>query len=289
VNLPMSSVPAPATSAIARSATARSRSEIAGVSTSLLPAPGAGGMSGTEDALSMMYSLVAKQGEITQALGQDGAQNTKKIEDINLSQEASAEAQQAQAEANQGGFWNDILSVVKDIGEIAGAVAAAAATVFTCGAAGVAVVAVAAVLLSAGAVVSATHCLGKDSAYFGLGMEVAGSIMTMGATSGTVATTALTEVAQTVGTVAQVTSGAAAVVGGIATVKIAKFESESEDAAADVQQAVNAINQQSRMMSELIDGMKTAAKSNQNALQIIAGAAHTCGQTSVIAASGGKA
>jgi hypothetical protein len=262
---------------------------IAGVSTSLLPEPGAGGLSGTEDALSMLYDLVAKQGEMTQALGQVSVANSEREQQTQLSQEKAAEQAQAQAEADSGGFWHDICSVFEDIGKALGVVAAAAATVFTCGTAGIAAVAVAAVMISAGAVVSATKCLGKDSAFFGMGMEVVGSIVTMGAASSAVATSVLGQVAQGVNAAATIAGGACDVMTGVSSIEVGKFESESEDDAADVQQALNQINQQSRMMNEVIDGLKSAQESNKNALQLVAGAAQTYGQTSVIAASGGKA
>jgi hypothetical protein len=272
-------------------------SAIAGVSTSLLPEPGAGGLSGAQDALSMMYDLVAKQGEITLALGQISVQNAGREQQAQLNQETQAEQKQEQAEANQGGgFWHDILSIFPDIGKILGIVAAAAATVCSFGTAGVAAVAVAAVLISTGFVVSETHCLGKDSAIFGMGMEIAGSIVTLGAASTAVASSAASSVAQAVNTAAKVVSATAEAAGGVCDIGVGvagieegKFESESEDAAADVEQALNQINQQSRMVSEIVDGLKNAQDSNKNALQIIAGAAHTYGQTSAIAASGGKA
>jgi hypothetical protein len=276
---------------------ARTPTSIAGVSTSLLPEPGAGGLSGTQDALSMMYDLVAKQGEITLALGQISVSNAAREQATQLDQERQAELSQQQAEASQsGGFWHDILSILPDIGKILGVVAAAAATVCSFGTAGVAAVAVAAVLISTGFAVSETHCLGKDSAIFGMGMEVVGSLVTLGAASTAVASTAASSVAQAVATTAkavsvsaQVAGGVCDVASGVAGIEEGKFESESEDASADVQQALNEINQQSRMVSEIIDGLKSAQESNKNALQIVAGAAHTFGQTSAIAASGGKA
>jgi hypothetical protein len=279
---------ATATLAVTQVATGAAR-RIAGVSTSLLPEPGAGGLSGTQDSLAMMYDLVAKQGEITLALGQATVTDESRQEQAQLNQERHAEQAQEQADANAGGFWHDICSIFEDIGKIAGVVAAAAATVVTCGTAGVAAVATAAVLISAGLVVSATRCLGKESGFFGMGLEVAGSILTMGAASSVVASNALSSVAQVVNSAAQVTSGVSTVATGVATVEVDKFESESEDDGADVQQALNAINRQGRLVSEIVEGLKSSQQSNQNALKIIAGAAQTYGRTSALAASGGKA
>ena len=113
--------------------------------------------------------------------------------------------------------------------------------------------------------------------------------MTMGAASGAVASTALTEAVQTVSTVAQLTQGTATILAGVATTEVGKFQGESEDDAADVQEAVDAINQQSRLVNDLIAGLKSSQESNKNALELIAGAAQTYGQTLTTAASLGKA
>jgi hypothetical protein len=260
---------------------------------SLLPEPGAAGLSGTQDALSMLYSLVANQGQVTLAIGQNAVTAAQREQNAQLEQEKQAELAQEQAEANQGGFWHDLLSVAEDVAKVAGVIvavaAAAVATVCTCGTAGIAAVAIAATLISAGAVVSATHCLGKYSDLIGMGMEVAGAILTMGAASDAVASNALAATARTVGVVAQVTGGAATVVGGIASIEVGHFQSESEDDAADVQQALDRMNQESRLISDVVAGLKTSQESNQNALKIIAGTANVYDQTIALEASSGKA
>jgi hypothetical protein len=258
---------------------------IAGVSTPLLPEPGAGGLSGTQDALAMMYDLVAKQGEMTLALGQMSASNAQRQQLTELSQERAAEQQEQQAEANQGGFWSDLLGVFEDIGKVVGLVAAAAATVCSFGTAGVAATAVAAVLISTGFVVSETHCLGKDSGIVGFACEIGGAVVTMGMTSGAVASNAVSSAAKAVNVAATAASGVCDVGAGIATCEEGKFESECEDAAADVQQALNRIQQDGRLISDVISGLKNAQESNNSALQIVAAAAQTYGQTSVAAAS----
>jgi hypothetical protein len=265
----------------------------AGAAASLLPEPCASGLSGAQDALSIMYSLVAHQGQVTLAIGESAITAARREQDAQLQQEKQAELQQQQAEADQGGFWHDLLSVAEDVAKVAGVVvgvaAAAVASVFTCGTAGIAAVAIAATLISAGAAVSATHCLGKYSDYIGMGMEVVGSIVTMGTASGALASSAVTQVAHAVNTVATVTEGAATVVAGVATVEVGHFQSESEDDAADVQEALNMMNEDSRWVNDVITGLKTSQESNQNALKILAGAAKTYGQTITLAASSGKA
>jgi hypothetical protein len=241
----------------------------------------------------MMYSLVAMQGQLAMAIGENSVASATRDQQTQLALEKQAELAQEQAEANQGGFWHDLLSVAEDVAKVAGllvaAAAAAVATVCTAGTAGIALVAIAAVLISSGAVVSATHCLGQDSAYFGMGLEVAGSILTMGAASSAIASTAVTQVAQTVSGVAQVTQGVATVVVGASSIEVGKFQSESEDDAADVQQALNLMNQQGRRVNDLIAGLKSTQESNESALQLIASAAQTYGQTLTTAGSGGRA
>jgi len=261
---------------------------------SLLPEPGAAGLTGTEDALAMMYSLVAKQGEVALALGENGVAAATRDQDAQLALERQAELAQQQADANQGGgFWHDLLSDAEDVAKVAGIVvavaAAAVATVCTAGAAGIAIVAVAAVLVSSGAAVSATHCFGKDSEAIGIGMEVAGSVLTMGAAASTLSATALTQTIQAISTVSQATQGAAMVLAGISSIEVAKFQGESEDDAADVQQALNKMNEQGRLVSDLLASMKSYQESNKTALKLVAGAAQTYGQTLSSAASEGKA
>jgi hypothetical protein len=259
----------------------------------LLPEPGPAGLSGTQDALSMLYELVANQGQVAMAIGENAVTSAQRDEDAQLQGEKQAELAQQQAEANQGGFWHDLLSVAEDVAKVAGIVVAvaavAAASVCTCGAAGIAAVVIAATLISAGAVVSATGCLGKYSDYIGMGMEVAGSILTMGVASGALASNAVTAAAHTVSTVAQVTAGAATVVAGVSTIEVGHFQGESESDAADVQQALNLMGQDSRLVNDIIVGLKSSQESNQSALKIIAGAAQVYDQTTILAASSGKA
>jgi hypothetical protein len=259
----------------------------------LLAEPGAGGLNGTQDALSMLYSLVATQSNLAMTIGENGVASAEKSQQTQLALEKQAEIAQEQAEADQGGFWHDLLSVAEDVAKVAGivvaAAAAAVATVCTAGTAGIAIVAIAAVLISAGAVVSATNCFGKDSQIIGMGMEVAGSILTAGVAASALASTTISEATQAVSSGAQVVEGVATVVAGISSIEVAKFQSESEDDAADVQHALNTMNQQSRIVNDLIAGLKSTEESNKNALQLVAGAARTYGQTLTAAASGGKA
>jgi hypothetical protein len=262
---------------------------------SLLADPHASGFGSdaAENAMSMMYTLIAREGQFSLAIGENAITTARNEQNVQLQQEKQAELAEQQAEANQGGFWHDLLSVAEDVAKVAGIVvgvaAVAAASVCTCGAAGVAAVVIAATLISAGEVVSATGCLGKDSDYIGMGMEVVGSVITMGVASGALASDALTEVAHTVSTVAQVTGGAATVVAGASTIEVDHFQGETEDDAADLQQAIDAVGTQGRMIDDLLASLKDSEKSNQNALKLIAGADKTYGQAMILAASAGKA
>jgi hypothetical protein len=260
---------------------------------SLLPEPGAGALDGTQDALAMLYTLVAHQGEMSMAIGESAVAIAQREQSTQLQEEKAAEIAEEQAEASQGGFWHDLLSIAEDVAKVAGILvgvaAVAAASVCTGGAAGVAIVATAATLISAGAIVSATHCLGKFSDYFALGAEIVGSALTLGATSGAVASSALADAAHTVGTAAQVTQGAASIAGGVASIELGHFQSEGEDAAADVQQALNSMNRESRLVDDIITGLQASQQSNKNALKLVAGVAHTYGETMSFAGSLGKA
>jgi hypothetical protein len=274
-------------------------------STSLLPEPGARGLDGTQDALAMLYSLLAKQGQLSLTIGESSVTSTQKEQDAQLDQEKQAQLAQQQAEASAGGFWHDLLSVAETVAKVAAVVvavaAAAVATFFTGGAAAVGIVTIAAVVLSAGgALVSATQCFGKLSDYFGLGMEAVGAVLTLGMSTGVIASSAaadatqasastLATVTKTVGTVAQVTAGVSTVTEGVSSIEVAKFQSDSEDDQADVQQALDMINQQSRTVDLVIAGLKSTQESNQKALELVAGAAQTYGQTLTTLASMGKA
>ena len=183
---------------------------------SLLPEPGAGGLDGIQDAMSMMYELVARQGEMSLESGETAVDAGARAEQVTGErQDAAIEQEEAdEAKMNSHGFLADLESLAPKIAEYLGiaaaAVGAAALTVASCGTGGIAVAAVVVAVSATGMVASDTHCFGKDSAYIGLGLELTGAVFSLGASSGMVASGAL----QTVSAVADGASGAADVVAG---------------------------------------------------------------------------
>ena len=255
---------------------------------SLLPAPGAGGLDGVQDAMGMMYQLVSQQGQLSLSTGEAGVTTATKNQQAELSRERAAlqKEEAAEAAANDGGFWADLESLAPKIAEYVGiavaAVAAAAATVFTCGAAGVAIAGIAVALSATGMVVAKTGCLGKYSGLIGAGLEVVGSVMTCGASSGVAASGAV----QTAVSVGGMVSGGASVVAGVAAVVTANQQADVVDDTAAVQQAMQQITRDARMMSDLVAGLQDTQKSNKNALKILAGAAQTYNQSLTLEAAG---
>jgi len=295
---------------------------------SLLPDPGSPGLDGTEDAMSLMYELVAKQGQSSMATGQIGVDaQTRSQQGQRARQEAALQQQEAdEAKLDTGGglfgaichafvdvgkdllegnlvtlpvdSTSDLVNMVDDphfvaqleavapevaeyVGVAAAIVGAAALTVASGGTAGIVVAAVVIGLSASGTVVAKTQCLGKDSAYIGLGLEAAGAALSLGASSGVAATGAL----GTASSVVSGASGAADVLAGASTVVVGHEQADVLDDTADVQQATVAMNRSARMVADLVAGLKEAQTSNKNALQVLAGAAQTYDQTLTLASA----
>ena len=255
---------------------------------SLLPAPREGGLDGVQDAMGMMYELVSQQGKLSLSAGETSIAGATRDQNAEIDRERAAlqKEEAAEAAANAGGFWADLESLAPKIAEYVGiavaVVAAAAATVFTCGAAGVAIAAVAVALSATGMVVAKTGCLGKYSGLIGAGLEMVGSVMTCGATAGMAASSAV----ETAVMVGGMVSGGASVVAGVATVVTGNEQADVLDDTADVQQAMQLINRDARLMNDLVAGLKDTQQSNRNALKILAGAAQTYNQSLTLAAAG---
>ena len=297
-------------------------------SASLLPDPGAGGLDGVQDAMSMMYELVAKQGQSTMATGEDGVTSATKTQQADSQQQAAALKQQEadEAKANSGGgLFGEICNVFSDIGRdlehgditdipvdavsdtvnivdnpnllsqleqlapqvaeyvgvAAAVVGAAALTGATAGTAGIVVAAVVIGLSASGMVAEKTHCFGAASAYIGMGLEVAGAITSFGASSAMVADSAMTTASAAV----DAASGTSDVLAGASTIVVGHEQAAVVDDTADVQQATMAINRNARLVSDIVAGLKSAQQSNTNALQALAGASQTYGQTLTLASA----
>ena len=299
---------------------------------SLLPSPGTSGLDGVQDALTMMDSLVSKQGNLGLKTGEVSVQDATRNEKIEQAEEEDAVKQEEAEEAQMnsgGGLFAEIGHAFEDIGKdllegnivglcvdpiqdgvnivdnpnfpqqlaavapeiaeyvgiAAAVIGAAAITACTGGAGGVAVACVIVALSASGAFVSKTQCFGKDSAYIGLGLDVASVVVSCGASVGGLAGGA----AGTATAVADAATGAADIGAGISTVVTVNEQADVLDDAADVQAAMALMNRNARLVSDLIDGLKDAQQSNKNALQVLAGAAQTYGQTLTLTGSAAKA
>jgi hypothetical protein len=258
-------------------------------SSALLPPPGAAALDGTEDALAMIYTLLGRQQTLSMTVGAASVKTQQSEQSVQIGEERRAEEQQTKANESSG-FWNDLVSICETVAKVAGLVvllaAGAVAAVFTGGTTAVAAVAVAAVLVSTGMVVSATHCFGKASGWIGMGMEAVASVLTFGAASGAVASSAAAQATQAVGSAALYVQGGATVAGGVSTEVAGHEEAVAQNDAADVQQAVNEMSQESRMVDDVVAGLKNTEQSSQKAMQLVAGVAETYSQTMTLAASG---
>lgn len=295
---------------------------------SLLPEPGASGLDGAQDAMSMMYELVAKQGNSAMASGEIGVDTQNREQETEAQNEATALKQQEADEAKleTGSLFGSICHIFDSVGtdlahgriedipgdvicgavntldsphllqqledvapqvaEYVGIAAAviggAALTAATCGAGAVVVAAVVIALSASGMFVSTTKCLGKDSAYIGLGLEVASVVVSCGASSGMAADSAL----QSASEVADAASGGADIAAGASTVETGHEQANIVDDSANVQQTMTTMNRTARIVADLVAGLKDAQQSNKSSLQILSGAAQTYDQTLTLASAG---
>jgi hypothetical protein len=253
---------------------------------SLLPEPEVTSQAGIEDAMSMMYELVAKQGQLSMSTGEAGVTAATKEQQAQAKTQEDALNKQEAEEAKADSFWGKLESILPEVAEYVGlavaAVGAAALTVVTCGTAGIATAAVVVALSASGIVASKTKCFGADSGEIGAGLEIASAVVSFGATSAVAASSALI----TLTAAADAVGGAADVASGAATVETGVVQADILDDAANVQQASTAINRDTRMMNDLVTGLQASQKSNANALQVLAGASQTYAQTLVLASAG---
>jgi hypothetical protein len=295
---------------------------------SLVPEPATPGLDGAQDAMSMMYDLVAQQGQLSMSSAEAGvsAQTRQQAAQQNREEAALKQQEADLAKMNTGGglfgsichifnnigrdlehgqLWDlptdaasDTVNFVDDpqllpqlealapqvaeyVGVAAAVVGATALTAASCGTAGVAVAAVVIALSASGMLVAKTGCLGKDSAYVGLGLEAAGAALSLGASS----TMLASDAAQTATAVANCASGAADVGAGAASIAVGREQADVLDDSANVQQAVQAMNRNARIVADLVTGLKEAQSSNSKALQILTGAVQTYNQSLTLASA----
>ena len=175
--------------------------------------------------------------------------------------------------------------VAEYVGVAAAVVGAGALTASTGGAGGIAVAAVVIGLSASGMLAEKTGCFGKDSAYIGMGLEVAGAVVSFGASSAMVADSAIVTASAAV----DAASGTSDVLAGASTVAIGEQQAGILDDTGAVQQAGAALTRNARIVSDIVTGLKDAQQSNKGALAALASAAQTYGQTLTLAAAGTKA
>jgi hypothetical protein len=168
-------------------------------------------------------------------------------------------------------FWSDLEKGAKTVATVAAAVAGVAATIATAGAAGPLVVGAALALSAGGFAVSETNCLGKASAYVGLGMGLAGAAVSFGATAGSTASAGGMQILAKVGVAGGIASGGADVVSGGAHIENTKFEANVANAQADEAQATNKVADETRLSQWLLENLSAGQQAERDAMGTLQG------------------
>jgi hypothetical protein len=166
-------------------------------------------------------------------------------------------------------FWSDLEKGAKDVATVAAVVAGVAATVATAGTAAPLVVAAAVALSAGGFVVSETQCLGKYSAYIGLGMELGGALVSGGGLAATTATSKGAQLVAGLGLASSAATGGADVVAGTAHIENTKFEARVVKAQADETQAKDKVGEETRATKWLLDNLSAAHQAEQDTMSTL--------------------
>jgi hypothetical protein len=171
------------------------------------------------------------------------------------------------AAANSPKFWSDLESGAKTVATVAAAAAGLAATIATAGTAAPLVVGAAIAFSAGGFAVSETNCLGKYSAYVGLGMQIGGALVSGGAS----ASTSGLQVVSKLGVAAGTASGAADVVAGTAHIENKKYEANVDDAQADETAASDQVAKETRLTQWLLDNLSAAQQAERDTTSTLQG------------------
>lgn len=277
-------------------------------STSLLPEPASG--ADLNDAMTMLMTLLSKQGERAVATGKSDIETAEAHHKELMRQAQEAYKKMKEAENNPFGFLGDLFKVVF----------AVAATVVSGGAA---VPALAGSAMAFSAVVKQTQCFGELSNVMATGADLVGScgvgnafLIAGDGTSLTGAVGAETKAfdekavlalnvtgqilkcAGQFGTSAGMTNGdlwatyagyvkGAALLGSMtANIGHAVKDGEAAQAAIDMKQLRMQMGRLERLVDDLIDGVRETHESHNKAVRAVEGAIATNNQTAVAAASG---
>jgi hypothetical protein len=291
--------------------------QAAPIARSLLPEPSTSSGAGMEDGLLQVYALLDQQSKVQSRTAKIGVETKRQQEHADVQKDLEAIKKQQEAEKEEHGFWSDLKHIAGTVGKIASVVAGAAAIVCSGGAAAPLILGIAAVALSAGgAIVKETHCFGKASDAIGLGMEIGGAVCGgaggiasasgAAASAGSAATetadtaSAATSAAATASTSTQATfavvkgsatavAGAATATEGVADIKLAGFESDRLQGAADqedVQVKLKALRKQEQME---LDWMKIIQETKNDAQGSVMDAINSIHQARLVAATGVRA
>jgi hypothetical protein len=184
---------------------------------------------------------------------------------------------------NSPRFWQDLQAGAGFIAQTALLVGMVAATAATAGAGGLVVAGLAVALSAGGMVVQETDCLDGmlgdgASDWIGLGMQLSGAAVGyFGA--GAAASSWLS----TVSAYSHAGGGAATIVTGAATARVAKFEGDALDAEADAKAAGFRSDKMARLVEWLIDGIRETDKSHERAKETLAQAMQTLDQAQLAA------
>lgn len=184
---------------------------------------------------------------------------------------------------NSPRFWQDLQAGAGFIAQTALLAGMAVATVATAGAAGVVVAGIAVALSAGGMVVQQSDCLDGvlgdgASDWIGLGMQLSGAAVGyFGA--GAAASSWLS----TVSAYLHAGGGAATIVTGAATARVAKFQGDAFDAEADAKAAEFRGDKMARLVEWLIDGIRETDKSHERAKETLGQAIQTLDQAQLAA------
>jgi hypothetical protein len=194
----------------------------------------------------------------------------------------------AEAAWQSPAFWNDLEQGLLVVAKVAAVVGSAAATIVTAGAAGGTVVAVALFVSAGGMTVSETGCLdgllGRGwSSKIGLGLEIGGTVLTMGANLASTAASAGLRAVSSAGAVATTTSGAATIASGAVGLRVGDFRAEEQSASADVVADTQTKSRLGRLIDDEIQTLNGEDKSAERQAESIVGSVETNNQTEISA------
>jgi len=201
---------------------------------------------------------------------------------VEAAKDAASDVKEA---ADSPAFWNDLEQGALVVAKVAAVVGSAVVTGATLGG-GAATIAGAALLMSvSGEVVSDTKCFGKLSEDIGVGLQLAGAVTGFGGGLLSDGMEAASKTAVGVGAAVSGFGGEAQVVAGGAHIENQGFLARAQDAAADVQAAVNRDGELQQLTGWVVDDLKASDKSHQKAEQSLQSAIQTNDQGMAAAAA----